>query len=105
LFLRFKKQWDNLTNQDISDLQCFTSEDCEIFNVEHWFSRTNDDADDVMENHQNLRNDYHELLSLAMIYTNSPKLDLEKYTFQRSAALHKARWRAKLLYSLKMVLF
>ena len=47
------------------------------------------------------RGDYKELLQLVLVYLGSPPKD---FKMRRPGALHKARWMAKLLYSLKIIL-
>ena len=104
IFLRFKNVWDTLSNQNVSDLMRLNFGDNGLIRSENWCSRINNIADEFMENHVSLRNDYLELLSLTLICTNPPEIKLDDNSFQRPDALHKARWMAKLLYSLKMVL-
>ena len=47
------------------------------------------------------RGDYKELVHLTLTYLNAPPAG---FSLQRPGALHKARWMAKLIYSLKIVL-
>ena len=47
-----------------------------------------------------VRCDYKELVELTLLYLSGDR----NYTFSRPGALHKARWMAKILYSIKMVL-
>lgn len=48
------------------------------------------------------RDDYEEFLQVCVIFLGSP--NEEDYKFRRPGAIHKARWMAKLLYSIKMCL-
>jgi hypothetical protein len=48
------------------------------------------------------RDDYKEFLQLCVVYLDP---DSPATTFKSPGALHKARWMAKLLYSIKLVLF
>lgn len=49
---------------------------------------------------QHVREDYKEFVKLSLVYLDD--VDGGEMTFQRPGALHKARWMAKLLYSLKL---
>jgi len=51
---------------------------------------------------QHVREDYKEFVKLSLVYLDD--VDGGEMTFQRPGALHKARWMAKLLYSLKIAL-
>ena len=48
-----------------------------------------------------LRDDYKELLSLAVIFVEG---SVSEVSLQKPGALHKARWMSKLIYALKIVL-
>ena len=48
-----------------------------------------------------VREDYKELLTLAVAYVDP---DVSAVSFRRPGALHKARWMAKLIYALKIIL-
>jgi len=53
--------------------------------------------------HDLKRDDYKEVIELCVIFLCG---DLQKYvSFKRPGAIHKARWMAKLLYSIKLCLF
>ena len=47
------------------------------------------------------RGDYKELVLLTLAYLNAAP---EGFHLQRPGALHKARWMARLIYSIKIVL-
>ena len=49
-----------------------------------------------------LRDDYQEFTELSLVYLSASK---DEVKFRRPGALHKARWMAKLIYSLKIALF
>ena len=52
-----------------------------------------------------VREDYHEFIQLALVYLGFDEGDdREIISFRRPGALHKARWMAKIIYSLKIVL-
>ena len=52
-----------------------------------------------------VREDYHQFIQLALVYLGFDEGDdREVISFPRPGALHKARWMAKLIYSLKIVL-
>ena len=48
-----------------------------------------------------VRDDYREFTQLALVYLDAND---SVVTFQRPCALHKARWMAKLIYTLKIAL-
>ena len=54
------------------------------------------------KNSKMARHDYNELLILTKLLITK---DTSNFKFIKPGALHKARWMAKLLYSIKMVLF
>jgi hypothetical protein len=47
------------------------------------------------------RDDYHEFTELALVFLNATQ---EEVNFHRPGALHKARWMAKVIYSLKIAM-
>jgi hypothetical protein len=53
----------------------------------------------LKSDYSSLRGDYAELMKLTILYLSNDK---PNFTFQKPGALHKARWMAKLLYSIKM---
>ncbi len=50
------------------------------------------------------RGDYHEFVQLCLVFLDADGEEQTAVTFQRPGALHKARWMAKLLYTLKLAL-
>ncbi|KAJ8369049.1 hypothetical protein SKAU_G00090770 [Synaphobranchus kaupii] len=50
------------------------------------------------------RGDYREFVQLCLVYLGAAGAAQTPVTFQRPGALHKARWMAKLLYTLKLAL-
>ncbi|KAJ4930285.1 hypothetical protein JOQ06_019290 [Pogonophryne albipinna] len=50
------------------------------------------------------RGDYHEFVQLCLVYLGADDAAQTPVNFQRPGALHKARWMAKLLYTLKLAL-
>jgi hypothetical protein len=97
VFTRFKSKWDQLSYNDMSNLS---------------FPVINEDilgekklqiiamCKELLAE-QFVRCDYKELVELTLLYLSGDGNDT---TFNRPGALHKARWMAKLLYSLKIVL-
>jgi hypothetical protein len=50
------------------------------------------------------RDDYKEFADLCLLFLDG-EVEGDKVTFKRPGALHKARWMAKLIYSIKICLF
>lgn len=50
------------------------------------------------------RDDYKEFIELCMVFLDG-EVPARRVTFKRPGALHKARWMAKLIYSIKICLF
>ena len=50
------------------------------------------------------RDDYKEFADLCLLFLDG-EVEEDKVTFKRPGALHKARWMAKLVYSIKICLF
>ena len=50
------------------------------------------------------RGDYREFVQLCIVYLGVPGVVPSPVTFQRPGAMHKARWMAKLLYTLNLAL-
>lgn len=99
LFKRFKEQWwfigpDNfqpaVTDSYVENLVATSRDDIISFATKH------------LEVHQP-RDDYQEFLELSLIFLgSSPKRGIH---FQAPGAMHRARWLAKVLYSIKIWLF
>jgi len=51
-----------------------------------------------------VRDDYKEFLELCLVYATGTVGEVKSFTFKYPGALHNARWMAKVIYSLKMVL-
>ena len=51
------------------------------------------------------RDDYLEFVQLCVVFLSADEVATKKVTFKRPGALHKARWMAKLIYSIKICLF
>lgn len=102
VFSRLRKHW-NLVPHD-SELPlghlniCGYSDEAQIF-ISAW-------RDEVLQLAYSQidfkRDDYEEFLQLCVVYLDP---DSPATTFKSPGALHKARWMAKLLYSIKIVLF
>ena len=97
VFTKFKSKWDQLTYNDMSNLS-FPVIDGYILGEKKL---------QIIAMCQELlaekivRCDYKEVVELTLLYLSG---DGNYTTFNRPGALHKARWMAKILYSLKMVL-
>ena len=59
---------------------------------------------DLLSGKQNyLRDDYKEVVELSLVYLGT--IDKSSITFRRPGALNQARWMAKIIYALKLVMF
>ena len=99
VFQRLKKYWDRLPHKDISsaniDLSGYTVEAQQLLQeckTEH--------LNPIVKRVKYLREDYKEMAELCTFILNHEKtIDLKK-----PGAMHKARWMAKILYSIKICL-
>lgn len=99
LFKRFKKKWPYIQQTDYSPAkdELFSSV-TEILRKEMVTFYTN------AITHQQPREDYLELLRLCLVFLGAGSAGTD-ITFRAPGAMHNARWMAKAIYSLKMVLF
>lgn len=99
IFKRFKNSWTNINQEHFKSVSTDTSlfKDCEsISDYIISFAK-----DQLTLYHP--RDDYKELLQLIVIFLGGT---FEKpITFRAPAGLHRARWMAKAIYSLKIFLF
>jgi hypothetical protein len=104
IFTRFKDRWSQLTHSENSDLNFPPiEEDILLEKKVQIIGLCNKLLDKKFNNF--VRCDYRELVDLTLLYLSGPDDKSSKFKgFIRPGALHKARWMAKILYSIKMVL-
>ncbi len=98
IFVNFKNEWSKLSYGDTNDLSFPRTEKRLQQQREDIIGLLNDAL-----NNEFTRGDYKELTELSLLYL-SGKCS-ENYQFNQPGALHKARWMAKLIYSIKILLF
>jgi len=97
LFKRFQKKWPYI--QQVS----YTPAKDELFSDEmHSLREEMMSFYSTAIGHQQPREDYLELLRLCLIFLGGSVKDMK---FRAPGAMHHARWMAKAIYALKMVLF
>ena len=101
LFTRLRTNWD-LMPHDSSDILPFRPADHGLAARELLSAMKDESIAVATEGVEFLRDDYREFTELSLLYLSSVN---NKVTFQRPGALHKARWMAKLIYSLKIALW
>ena len=92
LFKRFRSKWTALDKSDFtraSEDMCTTANEIIAF------------ANNQLELFQP-RDDYKELLQLTIVFLGG---NVKNFTFKAPAGLHRARWMAKAIYSLKIWMF
>ena len=93
LFKRFQASWDKMNKSNFQ-----TDEDISLSWSENIITFC---KSQLTEFHP--REDYRELLELTIVYLGG---SLEKsISFRRPGALHRARWMAKVIYAIKILLF
>ena len=99
LFIRLRDHWELLSKDCVLDhmeTESLTEE------AKALIERLKSDLFAVYNaKHEFLREDYKELLLLAVAYVDK---GTEHVSFRRPGALHKARWMSKLIYTFKLVL-
>ncbi|KAG8198492.1 hypothetical protein JTE90_017358 [Oedothorax gibbosus] len=85
------------------DVTLFTSEKVQSFLGEHRSSVLQKTESVISEG--KTREDYLEFVKLCNLYLKTDSDLQTKPSFRRPGALHKARWMAKLIYSIKICLF
>lgn len=102
VFSRFQKQFGNIPHDNLQELSPFIIDNLELSEevkaeVEDWKRSVIALAESVVSH---LRDDYKEFTELCLMFL-SPE---NRKIIHWPGAMHKARWMAKLLYSIKMVL-
>ena len=96
IFLRFRSAYGSLSSSDLGDLNFpelgFTDliPETEVLNML-----------EKAKGSKMVRDDYNELIALTQLLITK---DTSSFSFMKPGAIHKARWMAKLLYTIKMVL-
>lgn len=97
LFKRFQAHWQSVNQSE------FVLPEEELFDG---LNNLREEAKDFYKtaiSHAQPREDYRELLQLALVFVGGPSFYVP--SFRAPGALHNARWMAKAIYSLKMILF
>jgi hypothetical protein len=105
VFTRFRHFFSSIphSNIDVNNLSCSdyselnTDANTFLSSLRHSFQQLN------LCSQKQVRDDYEELLDLSNIFLGTND-SLKKITFKKPGALHKARWMAKIIYSIKMCL-
>ena len=100
LFKRLRSNWD-LMPHDSSHVLPFCPADHSLQAQELLTVMKGETIAIAAEEVEFLRDDYKEFTELTLLYLASEK---HAVTFKRPGALHKARWMAKLIYTLKIAL-
>jgi len=96
LFKRFQAQWETI---DMSQFQTGVDNE-EVFQlIGDQKADILDWAHRALENQKQLRDDYRELLEISIIFLGD--IPSRGIHFQAPGAMHRARWMAKVIYSLK----
>ena len=101
LFTRLRENWNLLPQESSSQWSCYIPGNTEqplLGNLRAELVRC---ATEVTEHK---RGDNHEFVQLCLVFLDADGEEQTAVTFQRPGALHKARWMAKLLYTLKLAL-
>ena len=97
IFKSFREKWDHISHYDTSDLSFPKSQ--------KKLQQKKDAIINLLKDSllaEFTRGDYKELVQLSLLYLSGEVS--EGYRFAHPGALHKARWMAKLIYSIKIVL-
>jgi hypothetical protein len=101
LFVRFRKNFELLPHEPLSRFDPTVYNHTAQSLLEDWRITVLDLAHSELSLR---RDDYREFVELCMVFLNDDTPG-QPFTFKRPGALHKARWMAKLLYSIKICLF
>jgi len=100
LFTRLRSNW-NMIPHNSSQIHPFQSDDHDTPAQQLLMTLKNEVVIRVSEQVEFLRDDYREFTELSLVYLSASK---DEVSFRRPGALHKARWMAKLIYSIKIAL-
>ena len=96
VFQRFRSMYGSISSADLDGLVYPDLEFTEIIDKVELSSILKRASASKM-----VRDDYQELITLTQLLVTK---DTSKFTFMKPGALHKARWMAKLLHTIKMIL-
>ena len=101
LFKKLRESWDELNKENI--------ETFEETSLSRTLIRKIEEAKDFLykwlNNEKSMREDYHEMATLCLIYLGGTLPEkLSKFKFRAPSACHHARWMAKVLYVLKLAM-
>ena len=96
IFKKFREQFNNLSHAKLDDLSFESLEVPAMLHKSAILGLMNNEEVNEM------RNDYKELVTLTKLYLTHNIVD---FTFRKPGALHRARWMAKILYGIKLILF
>ena len=96
LFQRFRNMYGSLSSGDLEDLNFPELHFTDIFPESEVRTMLKKASESKM-----VRDDYQELITLTQLLMMK---DTSNFSFMKPGAIHKARWMAKLLYTIKMVL-
>ncbi|KAJ8373704.1 hypothetical protein SKAU_G00042840 [Synaphobranchus kaupii] len=101
LFTRLRDNWNLVPHEYSGPLSCYIPGDAEPPFLGKLRAELTVCAAGVLDYK---RGDYREFVQLCLVYLGAAGAAQTPVTFQRPGALHKARWMAKLLYTLKLAL-
>lgn len=93
MFKTFRETWDQMDHKKFSGLDAGILTKEELGSLKEFCTK--------MSRELHVRDDYQELLQLAILCLDPTK----RFTFKRPGAVHHARWMAKAIYGLKIFLF
>lgn len=104
LFARFRKNYELLSHSDGTNLSHYDPSEFST-NVRNLLNDWRQETLQLAKSKLSLqRDDYKEFIELCIMHLEGPSSDKGTFSFKRPGALHKARWMAKLLYSIKICL-
>lgn len=95
IFKRFKAAWDGVKRENYEGLVITSETSAFVESMKNFLN-------DVILQKLPIRDDYKELIELTMIVLGSPPA---KIHWRAPGGIHHARWMAKLLYAMKIILF
>ena len=101
LFTRLRDNWNLLPHEHSSGLSCYHPGEAEPSFLGELRAELTKCAAGVLHYK---RGDYREFVQLCLVYLGVASAAQTPVTFKWPGALHKARWMAKLLYTLKLAL-
>ena len=94
-----------MPNKNIKDALAVLNINTENEEVNQFVESMREDVFELMKSQQKIqRGDYNEFVELCMVYLQKKTEQNPAVSFHRPGAMHKARWMAKLIYSIKICL-